>query len=153
MWLPPDERHILAGLYHLLKGPNNEETYELHRLAPLLKTYAACDIDPYGFEQNEDNDPPNFDAARILGEVNAVRHTIDVLATRGLIKDTNHDALSNVVTVALTVHGYDLGRKYALRWFRTGLWYAEHKDHWISLIVSVLAAIITSLIVCMLTQP
>ena len=60
MWLPPAERHVLAGLYHLLKRPGHDEEYELDRLAPILNTYAACDIAPYSAEQNADNDrnPP-----------------------------------------------------------------------------------------------
>jgi len=47
----------------------------------------------------------------------------------------------------LTLEGHDLAAKYD-NWFsRTGLWFAEYKDHWIWLLTGFLGGIIGALVV------
>jgi len=54
---------------------------------------------------------------------------------------------NEAVTVQLSLEGYDLGRKYSSWWTRSGLWFAEYKNHWIWLIVSFLGGIIGGLLI------
>jgi hypothetical protein len=48
----------------------------------------------------------------------------------------HHESELQVDIITLTVDGYDLGRKYA-KWFtRSGLWFEEYRNHWLWLIVA-----------------
>jgi hypothetical protein len=78
---------------------------------------------------------------------NRVRNANTHLAARELIQTTNHQHEPGVIVVSLTIAGYDLGRRYASPWVRTGLWFAEYKDHWIWLILGFVGGIIGALTV------
>ena len=54
--------------------------------------------------------------------------------------------------ISPTLAGYDLGRKYNSWWSKSGLWFAEYKNHWIWLIVSYIAGIISMLLVNWLSK-
>ena len=76
-----------------------------------------------------------------------------VLHERGLIEVTPHQVAKFVCVVKLTIKGYDLGWRYS-RWFsRTGLWFAEYRNHWLWLIVSFLGGVLGALVVHWLTAP
>jgi hypothetical protein len=71
-----------------------------------------------------------------------------VLRERGLIESRgNTDYTSAPTQVSLTISGYDLGRKYNSWCTRSGLWFAEYKDHWFWLVLSFLGGIIGALVV------
>jgi hypothetical protein len=67
------------------------------------------------------------------------------LQKRGLIAFLNDQG--DALTVQLSLEGYDLGRKYSSCLIRSGLWFAEYKDHWFWLIISFLGGVIGGLLI------
>ncbi|MBA7710853.1 hypothetical protein ES703_119801 [subsurface metagenome] len=76
----------------------------------------------------------------------------DILKDRGLINFEHEQGDLSNFKLSLTLKGLDLGRKYSSRWIRSGLWFAEYKEHWFWLIVSFLGGIIGALIVNWLSK-
>ena len=157
MWLPKDERRLLTGYYHAIGTIDHDAVYHLSSLGPALNTYRPCKLHQCGDEPEspipEGRDRINEFLNAHVDVITRSRCANERLAARGLIQITNQADSSNVIVVSLTVAGYDLGRRYASGWDRTGLCFAEYKDHWITLVVSILAAVVTSLIIHLLTKP
>lgn len=152
MWLTKDERRILTGYYHSIGTVGTELGFRLHSLAPALATYKPCVLHQYGAEPPgtpvpSDREQMKKDVHTHFDVVNRVRRANELLAARGLIEVQSHQHEQDVVFVSLTISGYDLGRKYALRWTRTGLWFSEHKDHWVWLLVGFLGGILGSIVI------
>ena len=59
-----------------------------------------------------------------------------------LIVLEHHEQERDVVLIALTVDGYDLGRKYAGFLTRSGLWFEEYRDHWLWLVIAFFGGVI-----------
>ncbi len=88
----------------------------------------------------------SFPCRKPMDEV-ADRH----LKSLGLIKTAFEPALAEL-RVSLTREGIRLGKIYNGSWWgRSGLWFAEYKDHWFWLILSFLGGIIGALLVNGLT--
>ena len=151
MWLTVDERRILTGYYRLIKTVDDESVFQIDDLEPLLKTYANCSqIKEYEYA---DSDSPATSVQELKAQIakhlqssNRISNANSLLAARQLITIKNHQHANGVVIVTLTLAGYDLGRKYASWWTRTGLCFSEYKDHWLWLIVGFIGGILGSLV-------
>ncbi|GAI27147.1 unnamed protein product, partial [marine sediment metagenome] len=122
MWLPKDERKLLALYFHKTGKPDEQETLKDND-----------DMKALGWKESESNE--DYDRQYI----NRVWNADDILKKREFLNVLNR-AIGEK-TVSLTLKGYDLGRKYSSRWTKSGLWFAEYKHHWIWLIVSFLGGI------------
>ena len=160
MWLPRDERKLLGYYYRKINKVDSEQVFEIKELIRALG-------------KEEQSGPKKTKREIILAAYNILENVNDLLTQRGLITSENlnpttvnglqtlpktSEALSwpentNVnVSIALTIKGYDLGRKYSSWWTGSGLWFAEYKNHWFWLIVSFLGGIIGALIVNWLSR-
>ncbi|MCH8119927.1 MAG: hypothetical protein IIC00_09390 [Planctomycetes bacterium] len=120
MWLPKDEREVLRHYYKKVYESGVETRGQIF-LNELEKCLSG---------KNRRNRTKI--ASRMLLQRNLLAFFND-----------QHDA----VTVQLTLDGYDLGRKYSSWWTRSGLWFAEYKNHWIWIIVSFLGGVIGGLLI------
>jgi hypothetical protein len=158
MWLPKDERRLLSYYYQQISKVETNQAFEIKDLIKALKRKQVK--------------PPKTKREIILETYNLLENVNNLLSSRGLITWENLD--SNSISVArfcdhptsqklfedttvnlrikLTIEGYDLGRKYNSWWDRSGLWFAENKDHWFWLIVSFLGGIICTLVVNWLSK-
>ncbi|MHC4172094.1 MAG: hypothetical protein ACYTBX_12905 [Planctomycetota bacterium] len=175
MWLPKDERYLLLGYYvnifniddrnicRYLEKPKffeiSDWTDVLNKprwipiLTPLLVQRAARMIKTYGdtgkisneedksVKQNKKENKTYIKLERRLQISNAA------LERREMIKIQKHEHVSGVSGITLTPNGHDLGGKYSSWWTRSGLWFAEYKNHWIWLIVGFLGGIVGALLV------
>ncbi len=147
MWLPKDERKLLLGYYINIGNPNEWKWFvttdwypvmtswgwrRVKRAARKVKDYDARSKTPYENQFNTD-----------MTRINTVNRKLEL---RNLIKVKDHNE-PPVKGISLTIEGYDLGRKYRSRLKRSGLWFAEYKDHWFWLILGFLGGIIGALIV------
>ena len=104
MWLPKDERKVLNHYYKKLHGSGVETRGQIF-LSELETRLSRKD-------------------KRIR-----IKRASKTLEKRDLLVFLNFQG--DAVTVQLSLQGFDLGRKYT-HWFdRSGLWFAEYKDHWI----------------------
>ena len=157
MWLPKNERNLLAGYYQNVGKAAGEEVYEYEQLIRLLsdpkamiRAYDEPDDGSTGRKAHSLQDMKGEAAEYIEGALR-VEKANAALHERGLIEVTPHQHVWNVCVVKLTVKGYDLGWRYS-RWFsRTGLRFAEYRNHWVWLIVSFLGGILGALVVHWLT--
>lgn len=147
MWLPKDERLLLAGYYRELGEVEKTETYSIYGLRSLL---SRC---PWKRKVRESGDPDKkkgspADNVRWVNQyfdvVTRIRKANKHLAERRLLVTQEHKHDNNVILISLTVDGYDLGRKYASWFNRTGLLFDEYKHHWLWLIVALLGGGIVS---------
>jgi len=132
MWLPKEERKLLESYYH--KSEKTRETFE-------LEIYEAMKI--LGFKENKESVLTTDENWAMVFNAN------DNLKDRKLI---DFELEENVFRINLTLNGLDLGRKYRSWWTRSGLWFAEYKNHWFWLIVSFLGGIMGALIVNWLSR-
>jgi len=125
MWLPKDERKVLACYYKELheSGVAARRSFFLSTLEKSLRGRNAR---------------------------NRVLLASQTLHRRNLIAFLNDQG--DALTVQLSLEGYDLGRKYSSWWTRSGLLYAEYKHHWIWLIGSFVSGIIATLFVLWLSK-
>jgi hypothetical protein len=124
MWLPKDERRLLTYYYKELKQPGVKGRFFLNDLTKCL----GKQIDTHN-------------RARITNQMLDKRRLINLMPPQG-----------DAVTLSLTLTSCDLGRKYKSPWVRSGLWFAEYKDHWFWLVVSFLGGIIGALLVNWLSK-
>jgi hypothetical protein len=137
MWLPKDERLILVGLYHNTQV-GCDTAYRVSDLIRLLRGYGKTTLpDTEDAESGQDNSVATSESMKeYINNEGRVQHALRHLAARGLITLTAQQHGQNIVEVALTLPGYDLGRRYA-NWFdRTGLCFQEYRHHWLWLIVA-----------------
>jgi len=114
MWLPKDERKLLRAYFVKIGEPDMQHIFVLTDFLP-------------PFKPTKPHDPAfkKFDKAW-----NRIRIANNALASRKLIICKEEEDLTDEIGVLLTISGYDLGRKYNFWLTRTGLWFAEYKDHW-----------------------
>ncbi len=160
MWLPKYERKLLRYYYLKINKVETEQFFELKDLSKALGK----------------KDTPKLQRTKretILDTYNEAEKVNNLLSQRGLITWKNLDPASISVLqifpktsedfslpentninlrITLTIEGYDLGKKYNSWWTRTGLWFAEYKDHWFWLIISFLGGIIGALVVNWLSK-
>lgn len=133
MWLPKDERKLLALYFRRIDRPDEQKTFK-----------DFDDMKVLGWKESKSN--KDYDQQYI----NRVWHADDILKKRGFLGGLNREFAEK--TLLLTIDGFDLGRKYNSWWIRTGLWFAEYKDHWFWLIVGFLGGIMGALIVNWLSK-
>ena len=159
MWLPKDERYLIEGYWRLLRDITTKKGYEDDRLFPLLSSPKKFNlVNAYGekevFKEKEakDVEEQKKNTKIFLDNKCRIKIANTLLHARGLIDLSYHLNVDNVLFVKLTEKGYDLGRRYASKWSKSGLWFASYKDHWIWIIVSFLGGLIGSLIVNLITK-
>jgi len=171
MWLPRDERHVLLAYYTNIFDSNDRnvarylETAKWFRsddwmdvlrspqwmpmVSPVLERKQARRINAHGAGVS----PSGGDTV----SKQRIRATIQLqrrlgianthLKNRQLVEITPHESETGVAGVLLTLEGYDLARRYS-HWFeRTGLWFREYRDHWISMVVSFIGGVLGALAV------
>lgn len=154
MWLPKDERKLLSYYYRQINKVETDQKFEIIDLIKALR-------------KKERSGPPKTKREIILDSYNTLESVNNLLNQRDLIKWKNLDPKSIIAAysfdhptsqelfentkvnlcITLTIKGYDLGRKYSSWWTRSGLWFAEYKNHWIWLIVSFLGGVIGGLLI------
>ncbi|MBN2018620.1 MAG: hypothetical protein JW749_00155 [Sedimentisphaerales bacterium] len=146
MWLPENERRLLQAYYDKIGEHDKEEHFFLKDLLQFIKSNLSFDKPPSSGE----------DMKAYSNELSKIVVANKVLEARKLIilREGQHNnySSSSSIPVKLTLTGYDLGRKYNSWLSRSGLWFAEYKDHWFWLIVSFLGGIIGALIVNWLSK-
>lgn len=138
MWLPKDEREVLRKYYHCLQN-----TQEYKRFESLSKRVHISTRNLIGrgllYEIKEGGTEHKEFLAAFIAE--------DSIRLDLFLASSENDIECSDVTLRLTLEGHDLAAKYD-NWFsRTGLWFAEYKDHWIWLISGFLGGIIGALVV------
>ena len=149
MWLPKDERRLLASYYRLIGEVAERKVYCVSALRPLLACWKSrLKVPEYGdAAQPSDDDSGNAKGMKRwvekrYNETNRIELANKHLHERGLIVLERHQHERDVVLIALTVDGYDLGRKCAGFLTRSGLWFEEYRNHWLWLIVAFLGGAI-----------
>ena len=142
MWLPKDERRLLAGYYALIGAVATEKAYHLSDLARLLRFRGhRWPVPEYGeSEGSTDNSGDSESVKReIVRDIDGrvrIKKANALLAGRELITCTPQQHEIDVVVIGLSVDGYGLGRRYS-NWFSfSGLWFNEYRNHWIWLILA-----------------
>jgi hypothetical protein len=142
MWLPKDERRLLAGYYSSIREIGTEKVYRLGDLASLLHFRAhKRAVAEYGdsvpsADQSDDLATMKREAVKYIDACNRIEKANSLLAARGLIKLTPHQHEIHVVVVGLSVQGYDLGRRYSNAFESSGMCFQEYRNHWIWLILA-----------------
>jgi hypothetical protein len=146
MWLPKDERRLLAGYYKLFGEIEKERVYRESDLIPLLslrqklqsvRGYRESTARPDN-SVNMEEDMPAFKRAvkSLLADMARVKKANKILGARKLITVRGHVHEQNVVLIALTVKGFDLGRRYGNWLDSTGIWFSQYRNHWLWLIAA-----------------
>jgi hypothetical protein len=139
MWLPPDERRLLAGLYRSIGKVGGEYAFREDWLAKLL--HGDRTAPEYGEEPDDPSEPKGpwnqsnvavlkAGISRVCHNRQLVQSVLSLLAARSLITLERHTTEMSVVIVGLNLEGYDLGRQYSSWSSRVTLWLREHKDSW-----------------------
>lgn len=140
MWLPTDERRLLAGYYAELGEVGESEVYRVSALRPLLGCFRWGRKIPKYDDPDETQSDESGDIRKsikeYIDETNRIQRANKHLAARGLLNVEKHKHEPDVIIVSLTIDGYDLGRKYSQFLARSGLWFAEYQNHWAWLIVA-----------------
>jgi hypothetical protein len=158
MWLPKDERRLLSYYYRQINKVETNQTFEIKDLIKSLKrnqigppkTKREIILETYRLLENVNN---LLSSRRLITWENldsdsiTAAHTYDHPISQKLFENTTVN-----LRVKLTIEGHDLGRKYSSWWTRSGLWFAEYKDHWFWLIISFLGGIVGALIVNWLSK-
>ncbi|OHB79289.1 MAG: hypothetical protein A2Z25_16535 [Planctomycetes bacterium RBG_16_55_9] len=138
MWLPKDERKLLSLYYNEIGKPSTNKLIDEN---DLIKT-----ILPKWHTQHVHN---SNDYKMWLEGKSKVATANKALSERKLI---THREAGDSIEISLDVEGYDLGRKYD-NWFdRSGLWFAEYKNHWIWLIASFFGGVLGGLLINLLSR-
>jgi hypothetical protein len=129
MWLPKNERLLLAHYYRSIQAADREEKFKESELTSELKKRPQALADKGQLVQVYEEMQANLPR---------IRGANDLLVGRKMILLNRQDN-PDVVSIALTIEGYDLGRQYCSRWEKSGLWFEAHRNHWIMVIISVLS--------------
>ena len=153
MWLPKDERRLLAGYYKVIGEIGNVGVYRESDLIPLLafrqhresvRTYAESTSESDNSVSMKNMTAFKREVKLLLAGTARVKQANTMLTARNMVTIRKHDHEQDVVLITLTVEGFDLGRRYG-SWFNsTGLYFAHYKDHWFWLIVAAVGGGITS---------
>jgi len=167
MWLPKDERRLLQGYYLKIGQVQRELTIPAMRdWISIMKSRPRCMKQTIEqLEQRPTNSIPNNtegnnddlgqlkkDIKQVIEDDTRIITANKALRERGLIIYSQGDieqqlAASATIRIALTISGYDLGRKYNSLLERSHLWFVEYKDNWIWLILSFLGGVMGALLV------
>lgn len=139
MWLPRDERKLLACYFRDLGAPDKFKKYKNVSKRAIA---ANRNLNQRGLIHFQEITPDS---------TYKVYHEPTEGDLANLLADTEVDENPSKCFISLTLNGFDLGRKYSCWFTRTGLAYEEYKKHWIWLIVSFLLGILATLIVSWLT--
>jgi hypothetical protein len=148
MWLPKDERRLLAGYLKIIGEIDKERVYRESDLIPLLwrrqkiesiKTYRESVGKPDGSASMENMTAFKREVKQLLADMARIKRANKLLVARKMVAIRPHAHEQNVILIALTVKGFDLGRRYGNWLDSTGLWFAYYKNHWIWLIVAAVA--------------
>jgi hypothetical protein len=148
MWLPKEERDLLAYYYKKIMKPNEWYTFDpwanpdelsdsigyfrrIRRTLRRAKYWLRAKV----FSSAKVDDERRWDREWAANERLHERKLIE-LGRREIDK----------VPVKLSLQGWDLGRKLKNPFVRSGLWFAEYKDHWVWLVVAFLGGILAALI-------
>ena len=159
MWLPKDERRLLQGYYIRIRTVEGEKCFRISSWIPVLtsrwvnrgamkvKEYDQGELERPAGNDKRDVEQVKEGLKKYIGQRNRLEVANKVLEKRGLVKRQKHKYVDDVEVIALTIDGYDLGRRYS-KWFtRTGLWFAEYRNHWIWLIVSFFGGVLGAVLV------
>ena len=156
MWLPKDERRLLAGLYRLIGEPKTRKGYRYDSLGRLLDSPRSWrQVSRYGQQGDTDDDSCSMEDMKkfklqvhgLMGLRRRVATTVKTLESRNLIRFSPHESEDSVVFVELSVKGFDMGRKYASFLERSGLWFREYRHHWLWIPLSYAAGVATPLLI------
>jgi len=139
MWLPKDERKLLTSYFRDLPEASFGKKYTSNSMRVVKANRNLNGRHLINLDEYRDTSNVSFPGC-------AEGDLTDFLPDP---KDTGGSYTTSVelTLVELTLRGWDLGRKYN-HWFtRTGLWFAEYKQHWIWIIVAFLGGIVGTLIV------
>jgi hypothetical protein len=136
MWLPRDERRLLAFCYSA--NPNGSGSYSAD---DLKKLEAVVHLSQ---SNNLSKTPPTLQQT--------CQYIVIALRNRGLLTFVLNDAPGKM-RIDLTPEGMVLGRKYNSKLAASGLWFAEYKDHWCWYVLSFLGGIIGALLVNWMRHP
>lgn len=150
MWLPKEQRRLLAGYvfnvdehsnYFDSKKIEQSISYEKTRLFALMEKSHPFKVHDY-FDNDKPKEPENQDVQRFIRNKIALDHANKFLQHRGFIQIEKHQHDSNVIAVAVTLDGYDLGKRL-LSWPGwCGVWYQEHKEGVIGAILSLFGGVV-----------
>jgi hypothetical protein len=162
VWLPKDERRLLAGYYRNVGeqdlatvrrgGCFAASAYQLDEIVKLLRR-GRVRISQYGQAGREHHGTAGAVEERkdavceFVGVRARAEQANQLLARRQLLALEDHEAVRDVRVVTLTLAGYDLGRQYSKWWDRTGLWFKEYRNHWVWLIGSLLGGVLGALLI------
>jgi len=139
LWLPKDERRLLAGYAFQMGETGTECRFHEADLTERLSCWWAMKTVPKDGEREE----KQCDIAAFTKTVPALMRNMERvklankhLAERKLINLERVSLETSVVVVSLTLEGYDLGRRYASSWDCTGIWFEQYKNHWFWLIAA-----------------
>jgi hypothetical protein len=145
MWLPKDERLILAGLSHTIE--DGDGAFYISDLTRFLSAgYATIKIPETselnaGVDDSEVADNVAWHKAYATNHKRVEAATRD-LAERGLITLQSHQHDLSVQIVGPTLAGRDLGRKYSNWLTRSGLWFQEYNKHWLWVIIAFVGGVV-----------
>ena len=180
MWLPRDERHLLMAYYVNIFNIDDRNVsiyvdkpkwfvisnwtriFEIPKWFPILTPWmikqTACKVKGYfdtstaADENSKSNNLTRKAVKKHIEYDKRLKIANTALEKRKLIRMQKHECCDDVAGIDLTIEGYDLGRKYSSWWTRSGLWFAEYKNHWIWLIVSFVGGIIGALLINWLSK-
>lgn len=138
MWLSKDERKVLFKYYDYLQNTQEYRRFESlsRRVYISTRNLIVRDL----VHEIKEGGTEHVESLTALLAMEPIKlHTF--------LASSENDIECNGLTLCLTIQGYDLASKYD-HWFsRTGLWFAEYKDHWIWLLCAFIGGIIGALIV------
>lgn len=159
MWLPKDERKLLSHYCRQINKVGTSQNFEITELIKVIrkeqtipsKTKREIILDNYDTLENVNNRLSQRDLITWKNldptSINTLRELPKTSEVLGWTESTNVN-----LRITLTIAGYDLGRKYNSWLTKSGLWFAEYKDHWFWLIVSFMGGVIGALIVNWLSK-
>lgn len=138
---------ILHGLYHHREMVDEEIICTGSEILWLMRHPLADGAHWHkgGHFQTEDHSRPAGATAFKLVTAEQGR-PLTYLSARGLIT-YKRDKILSVLRLAVTYTGADRARKLHTRWGRAELWYQDHKDGIVGLLVAALVAMVVSLLV------
>jgi hypothetical protein len=154
MWLPKEERDLLAYYYKKIKKPNEWYTFD-----PWQNPFELIDaIGYFRLVRRIGRKVKYWFRIKILNSLKADNEprsdkewaVNERLQERGLIELGRREI--DKIPVKLSLQGWDLGRKYHCLLVRSGLWFKEYKDHWVWLIVAFIGGIFGALIINTLSK-
>ena len=149
MWLPTDERRLLAGYFTHIGEVGKTKSYKTRELRKLLartcprKLWEYCDNDSPPDSSYETSESDADLVKRYFAETKRLELANKHLDERKLITLSKHES-DEVYSITLTIEGYDLGRKYASFWTRSGEWFQEYQSHWFWLILGAIGGVLIS---------